>query len=298
MQSQNGNRTLIVFFVLAILGGIVGFGLFKGHPKEVMVTPAPAAPEKVEVLQPLHEVLGNSVEGRKIESYTYGTGATHLVFVGGIHGGYEWNGVVLAYTFMDYLDKHPEFILKNLTITIIPSANPDAVFKVTKREGRINEDDVTLDKKVLASARFNAHGVDLNRNFDCKWKPKSTWQSKIVSAGTKAFSEPEAKAIEDFMLKVHPAVVVFWHSQANGVFASQCKDGILPETLTIMNLYSKASLYPAVKEFSAYETTGAADDWLASVGIPAVTVELKTHDTIEWTNNFAGIKALIEHYGK
>jgi hypothetical protein len=39
--------------------------------------------------------------------------------------------------------------------------------------------------------------VDLNRNFDCKWQPTSTWRSTSVSAGTQPFSEPEAAAIRD-----------------------------------------------------------------------------------------------------
>ncbi|MDO8590624.1 MAG: M14 family metallopeptidase, partial [bacterium] len=141
-----------------------------------------------------------------------------------------------------------------------------------------------------------ANEVDLNRNFDCKWKPKGTWRGKTVSAGSEPFSEPEARVIRDFVLKNSPEAVVFWHSQSNAVYASQCQTGILPKTLTIMNAYSKASGYPAVKEFDAYVTTGAADDWLASINIPAITVELKTHETVEWERNLAGIKALFEYY--
>ena len=32
------------------------------------------------------------------------------------------------------------------------------------------------------------------------------------------------------------------------------------------------------------------------IGIPAITVELKTHDDIEWTRNLAGIKALFDYF--
>ena len=63
-----------------------------------------------------------------------------------------------------------------------------------------------------------------------------------------------------------------------------------------MNAYAGAGNYPAVKTFDAYATTGAADDWLASQGVPAITDELKTHDTIDWANNLAGIKALIAYF--
>lgn len=282
---------IVVLVVLFIVGTV---SVIRSNSKQ--------EPEAVVVIEeknvPQVDIIGNSVEGRPLEAHTYGTGATHLVFVGGIHGGYEWNSVILSYTFIDYLTSHPEMIPKNLTITIIPSANPDGVHVVTGKEGRFTAEDVSTETKILESGRFNAHDVDINRNFDCKWKPESTWRSKKVNAGTEAFSEPEAKAIQNFMLKTRPAAVVFWHSKSNAVYASQCESGILEETLTIMNLYANASGYSPIKTFDAYEVTGAADDWLASIGIPAITVELQTHEVIEWEKNMAGIKALIEHYTK
>ncbi|MSR79001.1 MAG: hypothetical protein EXS59_02540 [Candidatus Taylorbacteria bacterium] len=286
---------IIVIFVVIVLG-VLALLIFSGKAPEV----APVA--EVKILEPIHKIIGKSVEGRDIDSYTYvsakadKTATTSLVFVGGIHGGYEWNSVSLAYLFKDYLDANPDVIPKNITVTVIPSANPDGVYKVTGKEGRFVISDVSMDKKVLASGRFNAHEVDLNRNFDCKWQPKSTWQQKTVSAGAKPFSEPESEALRSFILENNPTAVIFWHSQSNGVYASQCEKGILPETLELMNTYAKASGYPAVKSFDAYATTGAAEDWLASISIPAITVELSTHETIEWEMNLEGIKALLKYY--
>ncbi|MFZ2151860.1 MAG: M14 family metallopeptidase [Minisyncoccia bacterium] len=247
---------------------------------------------------PKHQVIGTSVEGRAIDAYTYGTGKTHLLFVGGIHGGYEWNSVLLAYVFLDYLDKNPMLLPQNISVTVIPSLNPDGVYKVVGKEGRFAAVDVSTDEEVLALARFNAHGVDLNRNFDCNWKPESKWRSKTVSAGTEPFSEPEAEAFRSFVLANNPTLVVFWHSQSNAVYASECNAGILPGTLDAMNVYAKASKYPAVKSFSAYAITGDSEGWLASINIPAITVELSNHKDIEWQRNFTGTKALLEHYGK
>lgn len=256
----------------------------------------PAQTEKQKDIVVKHNVIGLSVEGRKIESYTYGKGEKHLVFVGGMHGGYEWNSVLLAYQFVDYLDKTTDIIPVDLTVTVIPSANPDGVYAVVGKEGRFAITDVPTDKEIASLGRFNAHGVDLNRNFDCKWKATSMWREKIVSAGTEPFSEPEAKAIRDFVLKNNPSAVIFWHSQSNAVYASECNDGILPETLDIMNAYSNVSGYPAIKSFDSYSITGDAEGWLASINIPAITVELQTHETIEWKRNLDGIKALFGYY--
>ena len=243
----------------------------------------------------LKVVIGSSVEGREIDSYVYGNGDTHIAFVGGIHGGYEWNSVLLAYNFMDYLTANPEAIPANLTTSVIPSANPDGVYKVIGKEGRFTLADVPVGVSE-APGRFNANGVDLNRNFDCQWQATSTWQNKPESGGTAPFSEPEAQAIRTFILKDKPVGVVFWHSMSNAVYASQCEKGILPKTLDIMNAYATAAGYPAIKTFAAYATTGAAEDWLASMNIPAITVELKTHETVEWNKNLAGILALFKYY--
>ncbi len=117
-----------------------------------------------------------------------------------------------------------------------------------------------------------------------------------MSAGSGPFSEPETAAIRNFVLQTHPAAAIFWHSQANAVYASQCNAGILPTTLDIMNAYAHAAAYPAVKSFNSYPVTGDAEGWLASIGIPAITVELQTHDTIEWERNLSGIKALFDYY--
>lgn len=242
------------------------------------------------------KTIGFSVEGRQIESYIFGSGATHIAFVGGIHGGYEWNSVFLAYKFIDYLIANPKAVPSYLTVAVIPSANPDGMFKVVGKVGRFLLTDVPKDDALLVSGRFNTNGVDLNRNFDCEWQPKSTWRNNPVSAGTKVFSEPEAMTLQGFVQSFKPKSVIFWHSQSGSVYASQCQDGILPETLNIMNAYAKASGYSAVKSFDAYPITGDSEGWLASIGIPAITVELKTHETVEWEQNLAGVKALFTYY--
>lgn len=283
-------RIILAISVIAVVvAGKYSFDFWKKSQ-------TPIESVKQEIPEPQYGVIGTSVQGRKIESYTFGHGSTTLAFVGGIHGGYEWNSVFLAYKFIDYLSANKAAIPQNLTITVIPSANPDGVYKMIKKEGRFTVDDVPTGS--MAQGRFNANKVDLNRNFDCNWQATSTWQSKTVSAGSAAFSEPEARAIRSFVLTNKPAGVIFWHSMSGTVYASQCNKGILPATLDIMNAYANASGYKTDKSFNNYSITGDAEGWLASINIPAITVELKTHDTIEWAGNLAGIKALFDYYGQ
>ncbi|MFA5934544.1 MAG: M14 family zinc carboxypeptidase [Candidatus Paceibacterota bacterium] len=289
--SKKAITTIIAIVVFSLVLFVSTF-IYKHYHPEITSTP----PVEQKEVGPKYKIIGYSVEGRKIESYTYGSGKNHIAFVGGIHGGYEWNSVFLAYRFIDHIDANPTIIPANLTVTIIPSANPDGLYKLIGKEGKFTVADLPKDESQASLARFNAHKVDLNRNFNCNWKATSTWKGNIVSAGTSAFSEPETKAIQSFVLENNPKAVVFFHSQSGTVYASECNNGILSDTRNIMNAYAKASGYSTSDVFDSYAIIGDAEGWLASINIPAITVELKTHETIEWDKNLAGIKALFQYY--
>lgn len=289
---SRAERALAAGLVLILVAGAALYVALRPLPVP------PPVPVVAPVPVPVEQVVGTSVEGRAITAYQYGTGDTALLFVGGMHGGYEWNSVLLAYQFMDYLKANPTVVPSNISVFVIPVANPDGLYKVVGTEGRFTAASVSTDTAVSKSGRFNARAVDLNRNFDCNWQEKSTWQNRPVSAGTAPFSEPESQAIRKAVFDYRPAAVVFWHSQANAVYASACHAGPLAGTLAAMRAYAKAAGYPAVESFDAYPITGDSEGWLASINIPAITVELKTHETTEWEKNLAGIKALLALYGK
>ncbi|MEK7148553.1 MAG: M14 family zinc carboxypeptidase [Patescibacteria group bacterium] len=243
-------------------------------------------------------VLGTSVEKRPITAYHYGTGAKELLFVGGIHGGYEWNTALLAYELMDYLSANPTIIPANLKVTVIPVLNPDGLNKVVGKEGRFAKADVSSSKETVTSGRFNGNDVDLNRNFDCDWKPKGLWKDTTVSGGNKVFSEPESQAFKNYIEASNPAAVVVWYSSASGVFSSSCDNGVLPETKILTNIYATASKYKEYASFDFYKITGDMVNWLAKKNVPAISVLLTTHEDTEWSKNLAGIKAMLKHYSK
>jgi predicted deacylase len=248
------------------------------------------------VVSPVH--IGVSAEGRAITLYRFGTGEQKLLFVGGIHGGYEWNSVALAYEAIDYFSACAACVPKGVSVLIIPALNPDGLAAVLGGTDRAALLAAPADREATVHGRFNANAVDLNRNFACKWQPTGVWRGTEVSAGSEAFSEPEAQVLRDLVLREKPNAVVFWHSKAGAVYSSECEDGVLPKTADIMNAYATATGYTAIAEFDAYPVTGDAEGWLASIGIPALTVELETHNTTEWEKNKAGIEAVLEYYGK
>jgi g-D-glutamyl-meso-diaminopimelate peptidase len=296
MLSSSKNVLGGLFVLLVIVGLLVW--LWPEAPVEIspVVEEVPAIEEVAAPIYPEVSVIGSSVGGRDISAYVFGSGETEVLFVGGMHGGYEWNSALLAYEFIDHLSNNLDIIPEGVRVSVIPVLNPDGLALVTGNGGRFAATDVPDPSTRVADARFNKNYVDLNRNFDCKWAPESSWKGAPVSAGTAPFSEPEAAALRDYVTSHTPDAVIFWHSQANNVYASECHDGPLPETLAIMNEYANAAGYGAVPAFTAYPITGDAEGWLASIGIPAITVELKTYQSIEWTQNLAGVEAVLGYF--
>ncbi len=290
-------RAIIIIVLLGIAFTL--WWLNKPEPKAEEVIEVETTESVIEqaTTTPPNKTIGTSVEGRLIEAYTFGSGDTHVLFVGGVHGGYEWNSVVLAETVIEQIESGAITIPEHLTVSIIPNLNPDGVYNALgMTSGFSTTEALAIAPDAVPEGRFNANNVDLNRNFDCKWAPESTWRGAPVSAGTAPFSEPEAVALRDFVLAENPSAVIFWHSQASNVYASECHDGVLPETLALMNAYASAADYGAVESFDAYPITGDAEGWLASIGIPAITVELETRNSIEWERNLAGIEATFSLY--
>lgn len=235
--------------------------------------------------------IGRSVQQRPIDSYQFRRGPLTVIFVGGIHGGYEWNSTLLMYELMDYLHAHPNILPPAITLHIIPAANPDGIYRIVGHNNRFTAGDISGD---IFPGRFNANDVDLNRNWDCDWQPTAVWRNQSVSAGEYPFSEPENQYLRDFIEAQKPLVVIFYHSVFEAVFTAGCPE-TFPPSRELAEVYGQAANYPVYDQFPAYPISGDAGDYLAKVGIPAFTVELSTRESIDWTRNLAGMKALLSY---
>jgi hypothetical protein len=288
---------LVVIFILAVGGYFLVKSFSSNPPVATNTEPQNTIATTTVEQNPEQTVIGKSVEGRDIIAYNYGTGSTKLLFVGGIHGGYEWNTSAVAYQLINYLKTNPSAIpsSSNIKVTVIPALNPDGLYKIfSTTTGNFAGSAPTLSETV--PGRFNANNVDLNRNFDCDWQENATWQNKTVSGGTSAFSEPESLAIKNYIETNKPSAVVVWYSSAGGVYASSCHNGVSAQTNTLTKTYADASGYPAYQSFDFYATTGDMVNWLAKMNIPAISVLLTNHTDTEWAKNQKGFEALIGFY--
>ena len=104
-SSNKYTKIIFIVVIFVLVGTIVYVKNFRGKNEVVESVP------KVEVVEKnVFEVIGKSTQGRNIEATSYGKGEKKLLFVGGIHGGYEWNTVLLAQKFMDYFTNNPSVI--------------------------------------------------------------------------------------------------------------------------------------------------------------------------------------------
>jgi len=220
---------------------------------------------------------GRSFAGRPLVAYRLGHGPIARALIGGIHGGYEWNTPTLMSKTLDYVLASPGRIPDELTLYIIPLANPDGAAAGADR----------------LQGRLNGNGVDLNRNWDYHWQMTATHGTRPVFAGVFAFSEPETVALRDFMLDRNVSAVIFYHSAAAKVFSGVGSD--TSKTVELAQRMAAETGYRYAPEgIPGKITTGNSIDWLTTHGITAVEIELTTHEDIDWERNLRGVLAFLK----
>jgi hypothetical protein len=223
---------------------------------------------------PSEFVFGMSRGGRPLTAKKLGTGETTLMFIGGVHAGFESNTVELMNELISHFEATPTDIMPRVTLIFVPALNPDGLTK-----GRVLE------------GRFNDQSVDLNRNWGCGWEPVAYFQEREVSPGERAFSEPETQALAELILEQRPAAVLFYHAAANGIFSGEC-DGQDAGSAVMSTVLSEATGYPYGDDFSEYTISGTAPEWVGSQGIPSADVELASARETEFERNLRGVMAL------
>ena len=240
---------------------------------------ATPAPSPTAVPADPGQVIGTSVEGRPITAHRIGDGSIKVVLVGDIHGGFEANTHLLAQQLLAHFQSHPAEVPAAVSLWIIPTMNPDGL---------------------AAGTRWNARDVDLNRNADTDldgcagndWSPDSAGLEgpHPGAGGAYPFSEPEARAVRDFMADAW--IAVFYHSAAEAIYGDTCQRHSPTERLAA--ILSEATGYPIPPEgWTGYPITGEFGDYLAGEGVASVTVELTDHEALEFERNLAGVRAML-----
>lgn len=196
--------------------------------------------EKVEPLAPsvssVETVVGHSVEERPIFCHRLGDGEYVVLMMASIHGN-EAAGTPLLDDLAEHVLENPE-LLTGVTLVLMPIINPDGV---------------------ESGKRFNARGVDLNRNFPAENRQNSS------RYGLNALSEPEALAIYQVINDTLPNHIVTLHQPL------QCVDYDGPAQ-KLASVMSDHCLLPVKKLGSRPGSLGSYAG--VTLGIPTITFEL------------------------
>ncbi len=306
MKSTNLTVGILILIIIGLVGYLITQNNTETEVTEPEVTPeeivpiepvVDVVPEETEEVRGEETVLGTSVAGNDLTAYHFGSGDTEILLVSGVHGGYSWSTAALGYELVDHFDANPTAVPEGITLTIIPVMNPDGLDTAVGTVGRFSTTLAgTLSSEERIAARFNANEVDLNRNFDCDWSSSATWQNRTVSGGGEAFSEPESAAIRDYIAEYNPEAAVVWFGSEGKVYPSACDGEPSEASIALAATFAVAADYPSAAEFDAYTITGDMVNWLASENIPAISVLLSTHKDSEFTQNLAGVEAVLDAY--
>ena len=249
------------------------------------------------------EVIGQTWEKRDIIAVTISQDVRKAhekparFYTGTIHAR-EWIGLELAIGFAQYVDRNIAYdhdvqqALAHAAIYMVPCANPDGFeysrnhFSFWRKNRRQNAD--------------GSYGVDLNRNFPVGFV-KSSKPDSNVYGGPEPFSEPETRALRDFV-ESHPniAIALDYHSQGNVFFPAH--DFRHEDTIdtTDMNVLC-ANMAEEIRKISDREygihqgkppaklISGSGREFYYSKGIIATVVEVGTRNISDY------LDVMIEH---
>ncbi|CAC9565030.1 hypothetical protein [uncultured Gammaproteobacteria bacterium] len=258
------------------------------------------------------KIIGKSIENRdiiafKINSQVNSDAAqkAKIVLVGTYHAR-EWivpNVVhLIAQQLLEDYGANSEItaLIDNSEIWIVPMVNPDG-----HEYSRI-DDSTRYWRKNRRDNGDGTYGVDLNRNHSFKWGYDDIGSSPTTSSntyrGAAPASEPETKAIEDFVTEIHPQIFVSYHSYSQlvlypwGYINDLSKDNAqLSAIATKISEAIKAvhgEIYKPVKTPELlYNTNGDAIDWsYGALDILSFLIELRPS---EWLS--AGFNGFSPH---
>lgn len=172
------NKKWVKISTLCILFGVLAFaGCVEPVRYPEIVGEAPPA-----VLPARYRIVGQSVQNRPMLCLELGGGADLTFIMGAIHGD-EHAGTPLVWRLASYLRQH-QATLNGRKVLLMAVANPDGFANNT---------------------RYNAKGVDLNRNFEAANRI-NTRQTGLIP-----LSEPEARVIRQLIQEYKPDRIVSIH---------------------------------------------------------------------------------------
>jgi protein MpaA len=179
--------------VAAVTLAVIALALAAGPSDGPGVATIAGARADSDDTNPVSEVIGHSVQGRRLVATRYGDATSdRVVLVVGVIHGDEHAGVRIVSALRRIAPT-----VEGAQLWLIRSVNPDGL---------------------SAHARKNARGVDLNRNFPYRWHDDVPPSSGYYP-GSRPASEPETRAAMAFIERIQPDLSIWYHQPWGSVLA-------------------------------------------------------------------------------
>lgn len=231
------------------------------------------------------QTIGRSTNGAPILAYQIGNGPKKVLYSAGIHGN-EVGTVKLAHHILKWLHENP---LQDFSLFVIPCLNPDGYKKAQEHPnyfggGRIG--------------RLNEKGVDLNRNFKVPsfqsqsfWCHGENYQEKTeVYCGEEAFSEPETKALRDFINKEKIKTIFMFHNAGADLISSE--DLAAQKLANLYVEHTGFQLY-SVEDWKKMQQNGTMLEWCMQEKISYIEIEGSTRWGSDWKKQRKALEATL-----
>lgn len=234
--------------------------------------------------------LGKTLLSKTVDCYKIGRGKRSILAVGA-HHALEYITASSLYAFIDFLLENstrprtyfgtsPDFILKLYSFYIVPALNCDGIemHLHPKEKNVLSERQRRLDfGEGFTRWQANARGVDLNHNYGFGFDEyKRIEEKEGIEPGRTRYSgeypesEPETRALANFVRIIKPCAAVSFHTQGREIFYSpqSARTERIAKSLASLVTYRLA-------ERDGHNSYGGFCDYTGfSLGIPSFTVEL------------------------
>lgn len=228
-------------------------------PPPIVTTAAPRPITPSRALSLRWSSMGRSVQGRDLSVASIGEGSKIAVVVVGSIQGDQPGTRDLVSALADHLGRNTQLVSEGVAFYLVPSLDPDGI---------------------ASNSRYNANGVDLNRNWDTTdWRsdaavPESP-KGKPGAGGARPLSEPETQALRDFLFQLQPRVsslrVVIVHSSTRRSQGEVYPGG--GSSMELTRVYASAAGYDLqTAGWAEYPPTGELVTWCEQKGLLALDV--------------------------
>ena len=281
-ETQNNTRNPASHFGYGSMGGFYTLNELEGKLDEMSIDFPNLASSKFSI--------GTSVEGRTIWAIKISDNPNvdeneSAVYYDALHHCREPLSMAVCVNYMFWLlenyaiDPAVQYIVNNRELYFVPCVNPDGY----EYNRQTNPNGGGLWRKNRRDNGDGCFGVDLNRNYSFEFGHDNSCASSNTCSSTykgpSAFSEPETRAIRDFVDTVQPGTAFSIHSTA-GSYLMPYGYNSTPPAFDIYSEWASDFLsendYPYGTTFLmlGYTSCGTTRDYLHSENIYGWTPEI------------------------